>query len=70
MLRENYPSDSSSEYYKLYLTIPLVDRVLSELKRRFEGNQTYVFSGFYIIPYVASSKCPAKKPEETTSKGS
>ena len=48
-LRENYSSNSSSEYYKLSLTIPLVDTVLGELKRRFEGNQTYVFSIFYII---------------------
>ena len=62
MLRENYPSNSSSEYYKLSLTIPLVDTVLGELKR-FEGNQTYVVSGFYVIPYVlvASLKSPAKE---------
>ena len=46
MLRENYPFDSSSEYYKLHLTIPLIDTVLGELKRRFEGNQIYIFSGF------------------------
>ena len=63
MLRENYPSNSSSEYYKLSLTIPLVDTVLGELKRRFEDNQTYVFSGFYGIPYVmvASLKSPTKE---------
>ena len=63
MLRENYPSDSSSEYYKMSLTIPLVDTVLGELKRRFEGNQTYVFSGFCVIPYVmvASLKSSAKE---------
>ena len=63
MLRENYPSDSSSEYYNLSLTIPLVDTVLGELKRSFEGNQTYVFSDFYIIPYVmvASLKSPAQE---------
>ena len=63
-LRENYSSNSSSEYYKLSLTIPLVvDTVLGELKRRFEGNQTYVFSGFYVIPYVivASLKSPTKE---------
>ena len=72
MLRENYPSNSSSEYYKLSLTIPLVDTVLGELKRRFEGNQTYVFSGFYVIPYVmvASLKSSAKETWKITSKGS
>ena len=63
MLRENYPSNSSSEYYKLSSTIPLVDTVLGELKRRFEGNQTYVVSGFYVIPYVTvtSLKSPARE---------
>ena len=62
-LREIYPSNSSSEYYQLSLTISLVDTVLGELKRRFEGNQTYVFSSFYVIPYVmvASLKSPAKE---------
>ena len=63
MLRKNYTSYSSSEYSKLSLTIPLVNTVLGELKRRFEGNQTYVFRGFYIIPYVmvVSFKSPAKE---------
>ena len=67
MLRENYPSDSSSEYYKLSLTIPLLEIVLGELKRRFEGNQTYVFSGFDIIPYFGCFfKKPSQKDQERT----
>ena len=37
--RENFPAESPSHYYKLFLSIPLIDTVLSELKRRFEGNQ-------------------------------
>ena len=63
MLRENYLSDSSSEYYKLSLIISLVDTVLLESKRRFEGNQTYVFTGFYIISHVAvaSLERPARE---------
>ena len=63
MLRENYLSDSSWEYCKLYLTIPLVNTVLVESKRRFEGNQTYVFTGFYIISHVAvaSLERPARE---------
>ena len=36
MLRENYPTDSRSEHYKLSSAIPLVDTVLGELKTRFE----------------------------------
>ena len=31
MLREHYPSDSSCEYYKLSLTIPLVHIVLEHM---------------------------------------
>ena len=63
MLRENYPSDLRSEFCKLSLTIPLVDTVLGESKRRFESNQKYVFTDFYIIPYVmvASLKSPSKE---------
>ena len=62
-LRENYSSNSSWEYYKLSLTTPLVDTVLGELKRRFQGNETYVFSSFYVITYVmvACLKSPAKE---------
>ena len=65
-----YPSDSSSEYYKLSLTIPLVGTVLGELKKRFAGNQTYVFSGFNRIPYVmvASLKSPVKNLERPLQK--
>ena len=36
MLRENYPTDSRSEHYKLSSAIPMVDTVLGELKTRFE----------------------------------
>ena len=37
--RENFHAESPSHYYKLSLSIPLIDTVLSELKRRFEGKQ-------------------------------
>ena len=36
--RENFPSESPSHYFKLSLSIPLIDTVLSELKKIFEGN--------------------------------
>ena len=41
--RENFPAESPSHYYKLSLSIPLIDTVLSELKRRFERNQKCIF---------------------------
>ena len=30
----------------------MIDTVLSELKRRFEGNQKCIFEGLYLIPYI------------------
>ena len=48
--RENFPAESPSHYYKL--SIPLIDTVLSELKRKFEGNQKIFFEGLYLIPYI------------------
>ena len=48
----------------------MVGTVLGELKRRFEGNQTYIFSGFNRIPYfmVASLKSPVKNLERPLQK--
>ena len=40
--REDFPAESPSHYYKLSLSVPLIDTVLSELKRRFERNR-YAF---------------------------
>ena len=53
--RENHNANSIADYYKVSLAIPLIDIVLSELKRRFEGNQTFIFSGLHIIPYIMAS---------------
>ena len=49
---ENHSADSIADYYKVSLAIPLINIVLSELKRRFEGNQTFNLSGLYIISYI------------------
>ena len=53
--RENHSADSIADYYKISLAIPLIDIVLSKLQRRFEGNQAFIFSGLYIIPYIMAS---------------
>ena len=53
--RENFPAESPSYYYKLSLSIPLIDTVLNELKRRFEGNHKCIFEGMYISPYIMVS---------------
>ena len=43
--RENHSTESIGDYYKISLAIPLIDIVLSELKRRFEGSQTFFLVG-------------------------
>ena len=53
--RENHSANSIADYYKVSLAILLTDVVLSELKRRFERNQTFIFSGLHIIPYIMVS---------------
>ena len=42
-VRENFPAELPSHFYKLSLSISLIDTILSELKRRFEGNQKYIY---------------------------
>ena len=49
---ENFPAESPSHYYKLSLSISLIDTVLSELKRRFKTNQKCIFEGLHKTPYV------------------
>ena len=53
--RENHSAYSVADYYKISLAIPLIEIVLSELKRRFEGSQTFIFSGLCIIPHIMAS---------------
>ena len=50
--RERFPAESPSHYYKLSLSISLIDTVLSELKRRFKTNQKCIFEGLHKTPYV------------------
>ena len=38
--RENHDPNSIVDYYEVSLAMSLIDVVLSELKRRFEGSQT------------------------------
>ena len=49
---ENLPAESPSHYYKLSLSISLIDTVLSELKRKFKTNQKCIFEGLHKTPYV------------------
>ena len=46
--RENHNADSIADCFNVFLAIPLFDIVLSELKRKFEGKQTFIFSSLHI----------------------
>ena len=46
--RENHNANSIADCFKVFLAIPLFDIVLSELKRKFEGKQTFIFSSLHI----------------------
>ena len=48
--RANHPSNSTQEYYKYSLTIPLVDHVFSDISSRFSKESIVAYSGLYLIP--------------------
>ncbi|XP_066928330.1 52 kDa repressor of the inhibitor of the protein kinase-like [Clytia hemisphaerica] len=55
--RENYETDDIKKYYKLSLTIPLLERVKSELETRFSEEHRIHHDGFYVLPTtILSSK--------------
>ena len=44
--RENYP------YYRVKLTIPLLDHIIEQIEFRFPSEMCNLYNGFYIIPGV------------------
>jgi len=48
--RENHPSSNVSEYYKLSLTIPLLDHVVGQLTSRFSEQSLVSYYGLYLLP--------------------
>ena len=51
-LRANYKTDTPMEYYKLSLTVPLLDRVISEMKTCFSKDHRAHSLGFFLLPSV------------------
>ena len=49
IVKENYPSDTTSESYKMSFTIAVVDEVYGQLNRRFTGDNSIVFEGLFQI---------------------
>ena len=48
--RGNTPSESTSDYFKKVITIPLLDHLNSELKNRFHATTVISYEGLAIIP--------------------
>ena len=46
----NFPSESTSDYFQKVVTIPLLDHLTVEIERRFEHASISVYRGFVIIP--------------------
>ena len=51
-MRENYSTSTPEEYYRVALTIPFLDQVISELKNRFSKQHRVHANGFFVIPDV------------------
>ena len=46
----NKPSKTISDYYKIYVTMPLLDHLQSSLDRRFDLDSINVYKGLSIVP--------------------
>ena len=62
--RDNHPSDSISGYYRVSLTIPLLETLEEELVTRFTDKSLIVYTGLYLIPskIVSMSDSVGRKP--------
>ena len=50
IFRDNHPSDSVKDFYKVSLTIPLLDSLVQDLKTRFSENSLVSYTGLHLIP--------------------
>ncbi|XP_046856107.1 52 kDa repressor of the inhibitor of the protein kinase-like [Xenia sp. Carnegie-2017] len=50
--RENYPAHTAREYYRMKLTIPLLDHLIEQMEFRFSSEVCDIYRGFYIIPSI------------------
>ena len=49
---ENYDVESVSDYYKVSLTIPFLDKLIETMGDRFTPKNIALYSGFHILPAV------------------
>ena len=52
MHRENYKASDPSSYFKVSLTIPLLDQIITELRSRFSLDHRIHLKSNFIIPSV------------------
>ena len=61
--RSNHPVETNKNYFKVVLTIPFLDHVLTDLQHRFPGNELVPYRGLYLILYLMFQE-PANWNEE------
>ncbi|XP_028413110.1 52 kDa repressor of the inhibitor of the protein kinase-like [Dendronephthya gigantea] len=47
---DNHPTSTACDYYRLTVTIPLIDHVIAEIEYRFPSEMCNLYNGFYILP--------------------
>ncbi len=50
--RSNHPASSPSEYYRLSISIPLLDHLLLEIDTRFSKHQQTAIQGLSLVPSI------------------
>ena len=50
--RQNPKGESNSDYFRVTVTVLLLDHLMSDLEMRFPGNELTAYRGLHIIPYV------------------
>ena len=54
--RDNTPADNTCEYYRRSITIPVLNEMIEDLRRRFTPENLVFIGGFYCIPQLMN-KC-------------
>ena len=50
--RPNQPVTTPSDYYRVSLTLPLIDHLISDLEAKFPGNELTAYCGLFIVPEI------------------
>ena len=51
-MRANYPVSTTRDYYRVKLTIPLLDYLIDQSEFRFPSKMCDLYRGFYVVPGV------------------